>query len=51
MDLHGLSFALYEPDRFVECRGALTLREAGLEVRVYPDLDDEVRAINAHLWG
>lgn len=51
---HGFAravFALYEPDRFVECRGALTLRESGLEVRVYPDLGDEVRAINAHLWG
>lgn len=45
-----VAFGLYEPDRFVDCRGALTLREAGIDVRVYSDLGDEVRAINAHLW-
>lgn len=45
-----VAFALYEPDRFVECRGALTLREAGIDVRAYPDLGDEVRTVNAHLW-
>lgn len=45
-----VAFALYEPDRFVDCRGALTLREAGIDVRAYPDLGDEVRAVNAHLW-
>ena len=36
---HGFAravFALYEPDCFVCCRGALTLREGGLDVRVYP---------------
>lgn len=44
-----VAFALYEPDRFVDCRGALTLREAGIDVRAYPDLGDEVRAVNAHL--
>lgn len=43
-------FALYEPDRFVECRGALTLREHGVEVRVYPCRGGEVRKINGHLW-
>lgn len=43
-------FALYEPDRFVDCRGALTLREAGIEVRTYSDMGGEVRAVNAHLW-
>ncbi len=45
-----VAFALYEPDRFVDCRGALTLREAGIDVRAYPDLGGEVRAVNAHLW-
>ena len=45
-----VAFALYEPDRFVACRGALTLREAGIDVRAYPDLGEEVRAVNAHLW-
>lgn len=42
-------FALYEPDCFVCCRGALTLREAGVDVRVYPALAPGVRAANAHL--
>ncbi len=49
---HGFShvaFALYEPTCFVCCRGAMTLREAGIDVRFYPELGDEVRAINAHL--
>lgn len=49
---HGFArvvFALYEPDRFVRCRGALTLREAGVEVRVFPQLADGVRAANDHL--
>ncbi len=45
-----VAFALYEPDCFVDCRGALTLREAGIDVRAYPDMGDEVRAVNAHLW-
>ena len=50
---HGFSrvvFALYEPDRFVCCRGALLLREAGVDVRAYPSLGEEVLAVNAHLW-
>lgn len=50
---HGFArvvFALYEPDRFVRCCGALTLRRAGVDVRCYPALGDEVRAVNAHLW-
>lgn len=46
-----VAFALYEPDRFVDCCGALTLRAAGIDVRAYPDLGEEVRALNAHLWG
>lgn len=49
---HGFSrvvFALYEPDCFVHCRGALSLREAGIDVRVYPSLEDEVRQTNSHL--
>ena len=45
-----VAFALYEPDRFVACRGALTLREAGVDVRHYPQLADDVHAVNAHLW-
>lgn len=45
-----VAFALYEPDRFVECHGALTLRQAGVDVRHYPQLADDVRAVNAHLW-
>lgn len=50
---HGFArvvFALYEPDCFVACRGALTLREAGVEVACYPELAEEARAVNAHLW-
>lgn len=43
-------FALYEPDRFVTCRGALTMREAGVEVIHCPALAEEVRKANAHLW-
>ncbi len=44
-----VAFALYEPDRFVACRGAEALREAGVDVRAYPELGEEVRAVNAHL--
>ncbi len=50
---HGFArvvFALYEPDRFAACRGALTLREAGVDVACYPRLAEETRAANAHLW-
>ncbi len=50
---HGFAhaaFALYEPDRFAECRGALTLREAGVRVQYYPELAEQVRRANAHLW-
>lgn len=50
---HGVAhvaFALYEPDCFVCCRGAQTLREAGIDVRAYPELGDEVLRVNAHLW-
>lgn len=43
------AFALYEPDCFVCCRGALTLREAGVDVRAYPALASGVREANAHL--
>lgn len=49
---HGINrvvFALYEPDRFVCCRGALNLRERGVEVRAYPSMGEEVRRINGHL--
>lgn len=50
---HGLKkvvFACYEPSKFVRCEGACTLRQAGVEVRVYPDLADEVLQINGHHW-
>lgn len=43
-------FALYEPDRFVRCRGALDLREHGVEVTVYPEQGEEVLRINSHLF-
>ena len=49
---HGFSrtvFALYEPSCFVSCQGAERLREGGVEVRVYDELGNDVRAINAHL--
>ena len=49
---HGFAraaFALYEPDCFVCCRGALTLREAGVDVRAYPALAGGVWEANAHL--
>ena len=49
---HGFAravFALYEPDWFVCCRGAQTLREAGVDVRVYPGLAGECGEANAHL--
>lgn len=49
---HGFAravFALYEPDCFVCCRGALTLREAGIDVRTYPSLAGGVWTANAHL--
>lgn len=51
---HGFArvvFALYEPDCFVSCRGALDLREHRVEVEVYPELGEEVRKINGHLKG
>lgn len=50
---HGLKrvvFACYEPNKFVRCDGACTLRAAGVDVRVYPDLADEVLKINEHLF-
>ena len=43
-------FACYEPNKFVQCDGACTLRSHGVEVRVYPDLADEVLKINGHHW-
>lgn len=49
---HGFSrtvFALYEPSCFVCCEGALRLRKGGVDVRVYPQLGDEVLAVNRHL--
>lgn len=45
-----VAFAAYEPSRFVRCQGALTLRETGIDVRVYPSLAHKVLDTNAHLW-
>lgn len=42
-------FALYEPDCFVCCQGALNLRRHRIEVSVDDTLSDQVRAINAHI--
>lgn len=42
-------FALYEPDCFVCCQGALNLRRHGIEVTVDDALADQVRVINAHI--
>lgn len=50
---HGFArvvFAAYEPSCFVCCQGARMLREAGVEVRVYPSLADKVRLTNSHIW-
>ena len=43
-------FAAYEPSCFVCCRGARMLREAGVDVRVYPEMAGGVREANAHVW-
>lgn len=48
--LHRVVFACYEPSKFAQCEGACTLRAAGLDVRVYPDLAEEVLKINSHHW-
>jgi len=44
-------FAWQEPDLFVNCVGAATLREAGAEVVEMPELADLVRDLNAHLFA
>lgn len=44
-------FAWREPAIFVDCRGAETLRAAGLDVVEVPDLAERVREVNAHLLG
>ncbi len=43
-------FAAYEPSLFVCCEGACTLRQRGVVVRVYSELEDEVLRINSHLF-
>lgn len=45
-----VAFAAYEPSCFVVCHGAQRLREAGVDVRVYPSLAPQVRETNAHVW-
>ena len=44
-----VAFALYEPGCFVKCHGAARLRDAGVDLRVYPELGCKVEEINAHL--
>ncbi|WP_248961643.1 deaminase [Sphaerisporangium perillae] len=44
-------FAWREPDLFVDCTGAETLREAGVEVVEIPALGAAVREVNAHLFA
>lgn len=51
---HGFAralFALYEPDCFVQCRGALNMRLAGVEVKCIKELGAQVMEVNAHLFG
>lgn len=43
-------FACYEPACFVCCEGAVRLRQAGIEVAVYPELKAEVLRVNQHLF-
>jgi diaminohydroxyphosphoribosylaminopyrimidine deaminase / 5-amino-6-(5-phosphoribosylamino)uracil reductase len=44
-------FAMREPPRFADCRGAETLQEAGVEVVELTELAELVRRVNAHLFG
>lgn len=44
-----VAFALHEPACFVTCHGAERLREAGIDLRVYPEMGAEVEQINAHV--
>jgi pyrimidine deaminase RibD-like protein len=44
-------FAMREPLVFADCRGAESLREAGVEVVELTDLAGLVRQVNAHLFG
>ena len=49
---HGFSevvFAAHEPDRFVHCCGEALLRDAGIRVRVIPELAAEALACNRHI--
>ena len=48
-DFRRVVFALYEPDCFVRCQGALNLRSRGIEVNVIDSLAEQVREINAHI--
>jgi diaminohydroxyphosphoribosylaminopyrimidine deaminase / 5-amino-6-(5-phosphoribosylamino)uracil reductase len=42
--------AMLEPPTFADCRGAETLRAAGVEVVEFTELAVLVRAVNAHLF-
>lgn len=46
-----VAFASYEPSCFVCCRGAELLRERGVDVRVYPQLKEQVLEVNRHLFS
>ncbi|WP_424536287.1 deaminase [Sphaerisporangium viridialbum] len=48
--IHRVVFAWREPDVFVDCTGAETLRDAGVEVVEIPSLAPHVREVNAHLF-
>ncbi len=50
---HGFAravFAIYEPNNFVNCAGALNLRRAGVEVLYMAEFASEVREVNKHLF-
>ncbi len=49
---HGMRrvvFATYEPSNFVQCCGEQTLKNAGIEVTVIPELAERALAVNAHI--
>ncbi|MFR9524434.1 MAG: dihydrofolate reductase family protein [Rikenellaceae bacterium] len=43
-------FALYEPNCFINCNGALNMRLAGIDVKCIDSLGESVRQINSHLF-
>ena len=43
-------FAWREPELFADCIGAESLRAAGVHMRELPELAEQVREINTHLF-